>query len=260
VSVDAGYGIRPPVERVRRAVSERGVRPVAADIARFTRGWLAGQPRVKGVRGVRGGGGRGSAGGATFTLGGRTFPYLFHPYKHSWLTERAVEVPVARAVVEQYAAGRILEVGNVLGHYRAHSHLVVDKYEHEPDVVNRDVLELEDLGKFDLIVAISTLEHVGQDELPREPDKAARAALALRERLAPGGRLLVTVPIGYNAAFDAALRDGTLPVSEASAMERIGSSRRWREVSPDAVSSARYDFLLYAARAVLFAFIDAPSG
>ena len=37
-------------------------------------------------------------------------------------------------------------------------------------------------------------------------------------------------------------------------------SRRWREASPDAVSSARYDFLLYAARAVLFAFIDAPSG
>jgi SAM-dependent methyltransferase len=127
-------------------------------------------------------------------------------------------------------------------------------------VLNRDVMDPEDLGAFDLIVAISTLEHVGQDEPEREPRKAAQAALALRERLAPGGRLLITVPIGYNAAFDAALRDGTVPISSALAMERIGDGRRWREASPDAVWSARYDFLLYRARAVLFAFVNAPSG
>jgi SAM-dependent methyltransferase len=242
------------------------VAPVARDIAGFTLGWLAGQPAV--MVGAMGGLGPGAAGGGrllargggSFVLGGRTYPYLFHPYKHSWLTERTVEVPVARGVVEQYASGRILEVGNVLGHYRAHSHLVVDKYEHAPGVLNRDVMDLEDLGAFDLIVAISTLEHVGQDEPEREPRKAAQAALALRERLAPGGRLLITVPIGYNAAFDAALRDGTVPISSALAMERIGDGRRWREASPDAVWSARYDFLLYRARAVLFAFVNAPSG
>jgi SAM-dependent methyltransferase len=260
MTVDDGYGIRPPVERIRAAVGERGLTAVGRDIGRFSRGWLAGQPKAL-VRAL-GGAGAGPAPSERdrFTFRGQTFPYLFHAYKHSWLTERAVEVPVVRAVVEEYAAGRILEVGNVLGHYRAHSHLVVDKYEHAPGVVNRDVMDLADLGQFDLIVAISTLEHVGQDELPREPDKAARAALALRERLAPGGRLLVTVPIGYNATFDAALRDGTIPISEAGAMQRIGDGRRWREVSPDAAWSARYDFLLYAARAVLFAFIDAAAG
>jgi SAM-dependent methyltransferase len=196
MSVDKDYGIRPPMERVRAAVAERGGGPVAADIARFTLGWLAGQPAV--MAGAVGGTGAGSGagGGGSFVFGGRTYRYHFHPYKHSWLTERAVEVPVARGVVEQYAFGRILEVGNVLGHYRAHSHLVVDKYEHAPGVLNRDVMDLEDLGAFDLIVAISTLEHVGQDEPERGPEKAARAALALRERLAPGGRLLITLPLG----------------------------------------------------------------
>src|SRR5437764_12580303 len=110
MGVDDGYGIRPPVERVRTAVGERGLAPVARDIARFIGGWLAGQPGLLGPTGV--------GGGATFAFRGRTYPYLFHPYKHSWLTERAVEVPVARAVVEQYAAGRILEGGNVPGHHR----------------------------------------------------------------------------------------------------------------------------------------------
>jgi hypothetical protein len=260
MTVDDDYGIRPPAERVRTAVADRGVGPVVRDIAHFTFGWLAGQPRAWAQEVGGPGAGPAPPERDRFTLGGRPYPYLFHPYKHSWLTERAVEVPVARGVVEDHAAGRILEVGNVLGHYWAHSHLVVDKYEHAPGVLNRDVLDLDDLGQFDLIVAISTLEHVGQDEPERVPEKAAPAAMALRSLLAPGGSMLLTVPIGYNAAFDAALRDGTIPLSSARAMERIGDSRRWREVDPEAVWSARYDFLLYAARAVLFAFIDAPAG
>ena len=42
----------------------------------------------------------------------------------------------------------MLEVGNVLRHYRPQlDHLVVDKYEHAPGVLNRDVLDLDDLGR-----------------------------------------------------------------------------------------------------------------
>ena len=36
-------------------------------------------------------------------------------------------------------------------------------------MLNLDVLDLDDLGPFDLIVAVSTLEHVGRDESPRDP-------------------------------------------------------------------------------------------
>ncbi len=94
----------------------------------------------------------------------------------------------------------------MLGHYRDEHHLVVDKYEQAPGVLNRDVLELGDLGPFDLIVAISTLEHVGYDEQPRDPDKAPRAVAGAAAAAGPGGRLVLTVPAGYNRAFDRGAR------------------------------------------------------
>lgn len=52
-----------------------------------------------------------------------------------------------------------------------------------------DLAELP--GPFDAVIASEILEHLDDEEL--------RASLALiRERLAPGGRLLVTVPSGYS--------------------------------------------------------------
>ena len=153
----------------------------------------------------------------------------------------------------------MLEVGNVLSHYGQQDHVVLDKYEQAAGVLNRDVLELDGLGPFDLIVAISTLEHVGWDERPREPAKALRAVRALTAKLAPGGRLVFTVPIGYNPSFDAALRSGELELSHTAALRRIGSGTSWREVAPAEVWSASYDFLLYRANGVLLAFIRAVS-
>ena len=250
--IEDGYIPPPPVARVRDAVSRRGVVPVLTHLARWSGQWLAGLPLTAG---------RFESSAGRFSLAGRSYPYLFHRHKHSWLTERTVEVPVVQTVVDDARArgGRILEVGNVLSHYRPQTHLVVDKYERAPGVVNRDALELTDLGMFDLIVAISTLEHVGHDELPREPGKALRAALALQAMLAPGGELVITLGVGYNAAFDAELRDGSLSRSRITAMRRVGDGRRWREVPADEVWSAPYDFLLYAAGGVVFVLAEAAA-
>jgi SAM-dependent methyltransferase len=235
------------MERTRRALAVRGARPVVGDLARWGTGLATGLPWT--LAGSHG----------DFELDGRRYRYLFSRHKFTWLTERAVEVPVAEALVDTYPPDRVLEIGNVLSHYRPQRHTVVDKYEQAPGVLNRDVLDLGDLGRFDLIVAISTLEHVGWDESPRDPAKAQRAVEVLRSLLAPGGRLAITVPVGYNTAFDAALRCGQVPLDRAVALRRSGGTR-WREVAPAAVWSAPYDFLLYRARGVLFGFIEAPAG
>lgn len=224
----------------------RGVRPVVGDLARFGTQALAGLPWA--VRGSRG----------TFELMGRRYPYLRHGHKLTWLTERAVEVPVAQAIVDGAAGKRVLEVGNVLSHYGPQTHVVLDKYEHAPGVLNRDVLELDGLGQFDLIVAISTLEHVGWDEAPRDPGKPLRAIGALRSALAPGGLLVITAPVGYNPALDAAFRSGEAGLSRATALGREPGTTRWRELATDDVWTTPYDFLIFRARAVLFGFIDAP--
>jgi SAM-dependent methyltransferase len=240
---EVGYTPQAVRARVARAARSRGPRPVIGDFARWGAGLLAGLPwTLSGSHGE-------------FTFAGERYPYRFHPYKWSWLTERAVEVPIAQAVVDSHHGRRILEVGNVLSHYRPQSHVIVDKYEERPGVLNRDVLDLDDLGPFDLVVAISTIEHVGRDEEPREPGKAVEALRRLEGLLAPGGELLLTVPIGYHDGLDAALRSGAFDFKHASALRRVGQTR-WLEVEPEEVWDLPYDFLLYSARAVFVGVIE----
>lgn len=239
----SGYTPQPLAARMRDAARAHGAAAVARDLAHWGSHALAGWPwTLVGSRNH-------------FYFQGERYRYLFHRYKRTWLTERAVEVPIVQSLVDRQA-GRVLEVGNVLSHYRPQRHLVVDKYERAPGVLNRDVLELGALGPFALIVAISTLEHVGWDEHPRDPGKALSALRRLQQLLEPDGQLVLTVPVGYNAAFDQALRDGAVPFSRVAALRRVGVGTRWEEVPPAEVWSAPYDFLLYAARGVLFAFIE----
>jgi SAM-dependent methyltransferase len=244
----SGYTPQTFGDRARGAIGARGARAVTGDLARWASAGVAGAPWT--LRGAHG----------SFELDGERYRYLHQRYKLSWLTERAVEVPVVQAIVDGHRGRRILEVGHVLGHYRHNEHTVVDKYEQAPGVLNLDVLELGELGPFDLIVAISTLEHVGLDEAERDPGKAPRAVEALKQRLAPGGRLVITIPAGYNRDFDRAFTDGTIETSSLSALRRVPGRSGWRETSPAEAFAAPYDFLLYRARAVVFAFISRASG
>jgi SAM-dependent methyltransferase len=238
----SGYTPQSLPSRLAAAARERGVRPVAGDFVRWSGRVAGGLPAAL----------RGAERGA-FTFGGESYPYLYGAYKRSWMTERAVEVPIAQRVVDEHAGGRVLEVGNVLSHYGPQRHTIVDKYEQAPGVENLDVFEMESLGEFDLVVAVSTIEHVGWDEAPRVPGKAVEALHALRERVAPGGRLVLTVPAGYNPSLDEALKAGAVQLSDLRGLRRQGGGTSWREVTPQEAWSAPYDFLLYSARGVLVA-------
>lgn len=187
--------------------------------------------------------------GGEFTLSGESYPLLRHRYGLTWVTERAVEVPVAQRLVERHRGERILEVGNVLSHYAPVEHEVVDKYEQAGGVRNVDVLNLPPEPAYELILSVSTLEHVGRDETPREPERAVRALEHLRRMLRPGGTLLATVPVGYNPDLDRALAGGS---HELRAMRRAP----WREVDPSEALECAYDFLVYRATAVLFVTAD----
>lgn len=217
-------------QRLRAHAAERG----ALDAARRMAAWAAGlaaPPRGE------------------FTFDGESYPYLRRLYGLTWATERAVEVPVCSRVVERHAGRRVLEVGNVLSHYGPVAHEVVDKYERAPGVRNVDVLALPAERSYDLLVAISTLEHVGRDEEPRDPGRAIAALEHLRGLLRPGGRLVATVPAGYHPELDRALAEGPY---ELRAMRR----RPWREIAPSEAFECPYDFLVYSASAVLFVQAD----
>ncbi len=195
--------------------------------------------------------------GRRFHLAGESYPYLLHPYNLTWSNERAVEVPVVWRLVQQHAGRRVLEVGNVLAHYFDVAHTVIDKFERAPGVINADAAEFDTADRFDLIVSISTLEHVGFDEQPREAGKPVRAVANLRRLLAPGGRLCATLPLGYNPDVDRLLAEDAFGWMRQLALRRVSDANQWVEASWEEVRGCPYDGRWPGAEALVIGFIQA---
>jgi hypothetical protein len=175
-----------------------------------------------------------------FELGGERFAYVTRRYNATWINERAVELALGEAFMEAQAGRRMLELGNVIGHYGRRGHVVVDKYEVAPGVRNVDVLDVPADESYDAVLSLSTVEHVGQDEEPREPEKALRALDRLRALTAPGGALLVTFPVGHNPALDAAVREERLPFDSVRYLLRVDTANTWREARREELDDVAY--------------------
>ncbi|UGS36986.1 class I SAM-dependent methyltransferase [Capillimicrobium parvum] len=177
----------------------------------------------------------------TFAFDGRTYRYAFAPYNWAFENERSVEVAMASQAVRDRPNARTLELGHVLAHYGVTGHDVVDKYEHAPGVRNEDILDVAPVPLYDLVVSVSTIEHVGWDEEPQDRGKAVRAAAHLVRLLRPGGELWLSWPIGHNPGLDEALHAGALPYDRIGFLRRVSADNRWVEATATEVADARYD-------------------
>ena len=175
-----------------------------------------------------------------FEFRGKKFNYFCHWSNTTWKNERCVEIPIAYHFLKTHSNGNVLEFGNVLSHYYPVQHDIVDKYERAPGVMNVDVVEFHPDKKYRLIISISTLEHVGWDERPRDPMKILQAIDNLRSLLAPEGIMLITVPMGYNTELDEMLRERKIPSAETYGLKRISRSNNWKEVEWNAIANAKY--------------------
>ena len=194
-------------------------------------------------------------GGQTFSLAGKAHKYVIHPFILD--NERAVEVALAR----DFLAGRsgsILEVGNVLANFIALSHEVVDKYEQSPGVINEDIVTYAPGKKYDAIVTLSTLEHVGWDEAPRTPEKLLLAIEHLKSLLAAGGELLATMPIGYNSFLDRIIREKRTGFDEVKFLVRTTADNQWREATPEEAMSKQFGKPYGCANAIMVGTIISP--
>ncbi|MCI4323777.1 MAG: hypothetical protein L3K03_07155 [Thermoplasmata archaeon] len=176
----------------------------------------------------------------TFPFRGRPLSYLYHPHNYTWGNERGVEVPIARQLIDGHPPDQVLEIGNVLANYGAFQHTVVDKYEIGPGIINEDVATYVPSAPVELVLSVSTFEHIGWDEFPRERDKIPRTIERVRRWLAPAGWFWITVPLGYNRWLDRLIRDGLLGASEQWYFRRISFDNRWEPCSLDDAYPAVY--------------------
>ena len=168
-----------------------------------------------------------------FVFEGRTLNYWYSSYNSTWLNERKIEVPIGKYFDDMASAngGDILEVGNTLGHYYARKGDIIDKYETAPGVINADIAEFKSDKKYDLILSISTMEHVGYDEDIKDPDKIRRSLEILRGHVKPSGMMVITMPLGYNPSLDKDIKNNRLPFTKNLYFRRMNARNEWRQVS-----------------------------
>lgn len=186
------------------------------------------------------------------------------------LDERCVEYPWMFARLGRGAT--LLDVGSTLNHepiiasvtarYRRLVHLNPFRDDSHRSgaagvrYVRADVRRPALRGGFELVTCLSTLEHVGCDNTryggaPAESNgEAARAGAmkAMRSLLAPGGRLLLTVPFGRDEHHGWFVQlDATMLEAAITAFSPAGATRSfylhhdgWREATAAECADARY--------------------
>lgn len=179
----------------------------------------------------------------TFRLAGKEYAYSIDTYNWTWANERTVEVPYFWELVKENSGKNILEVGNVLSHYYTINHEVLDKYEQGPGVINADVVNFDPQKRYDLIISISTLEHVGwHDYDPDEyqPGKCLAVIRHLQDLLEDDGRLIFSFPKGYNAELESYFEKRLIAPKEAYVLRRPLWINTWHECSWEEVLDRNY--------------------
>ena len=191
-----------------------------------------------------------------FEFNGRKYHYFYSLYGSTWRTERSVEIPIIWEYVKssRNAQERILEVGNVLSYRFKVSHDILDKYEKIDAVINQDIVDYNPNYKYDLIVTISTLEHVGYDEDIREPRKIITALDNLKRLLNDGGKLVVTLPLGQNTEMDKLITNKEITFDKIFYMVRE-KKNMWKQVKEVDPISITYNERIESANAIIIGII-----
>lgn len=185
----------------------------------------------------------------TFKIDGHSYRYFTNRY-NAINSERTVEIPWIMSKI-QYC-NKMLEIGNVLSHYYDFDHTVVDKYERSQKVINQDAENFDSCDKYDCIISISTIEHIGFDEAIKDNDKVKRTLKHLKDLLKDRGRLIITVPLGYNPVIDDIVKNNLFGFNEAIFMKRISTLNLWKQTKIEEALELKYNSRFPYANAVAF--------
>ncbi len=187
-----------------------------------------------------------------FSFQKEKYEYLIN--KITFFNERMVEVPIFRRIIEKNKDKKILEVGHVLHNFFPITHDVLDKYESSRGVINEDIATFNTPKKYDLVISISTLEHVGWDEDPREPEKIIEAFKNLKNITKKGGQIIFSVPWGYNSVLDRLIIEKNPLITESLFLKKIRFDE-WKQTTLDEMRSSRYKLKVPCATGIVVGII-----
>jgi len=182
-----------------------------------------------------------------FEVNGKIYHYFIK--EHSAVNgERVVEIPFALDFLRKnkYEEKKVLEVGNVLSHYIWFKHTIVDKYERKNYVNNIDIVDFDPNEKYNIIISISTVEHIGYDEPIKENGKSKKAIQKIIDLLDNNGIALITVPLGYNPEIDSIIKNNEIEFSKRYFLKRISWLNLWRETNMEEAMNYKYKKYLHA--------------
>jgi len=172
----------------------------------------------------------------TFNFQGKKYSYFYSRISSTWENHRQVEIPIMMEIVNKNKDKKILEVGNVLSQFYKFPHTVVDKYEVEEGVINEDIIDFNPKIKYDLIVSISTFEHIGYDEPVEDSNKILIAIKKVKELLNDGGMILITLPLEENKEMDKLLKEERMLFDKQYYLKRLNKMEwksSWIEVNKE---------------------------
>lgn len=184
-----------------------------------------------------------------FEFNGTRLAYYYSLYNFTFLNERCIEIPIALSYISVGGHQEILEVGNVLSHYSPFVHDIVDKFEEGPGVINVDIADFIPGELYDLIISISTLEHIAFDEHSyggadivsfKSIGKITAVYNDLKMLLQDGGTLVVTVPLGFNPDLDESIRREEFDFTERYFFKRAPDKNSWRQIDWDGLGDVSY--------------------
>jgi hypothetical protein len=194
---------------------------------------------------------------STFLLQGKRYRYFYHPYNRTWINERIVEIPIGLDFYREFSPTSILEIGNVISHYVPAHHDVVDKYEKATGIINEDIITYKPEKKYDLILSISTLEHVGFDESEKDSRKFMYAIENMVSMVNSGGKIVITVPLGYNVDMEQLIFDKKVKFTHLFGLKRVTKDNRWKEFDVNTYDgSFSYDYPYPKGNAILVGIIQ----
>lgn len=187
-----------------------------------------------------------------FIVDGKKYYRYFINLYNAVISERVIEIPFANEFLVNSQTKCILEIGNVLSHYFDINHAVVDKYEKGLGIINVDVLDLNPDKRYDLIIAISTIEHVGFDEPVKENGKSKKTVQKIIDLLDNKGIAVITVPLGYNPEIDSIIEHNEIDFTRRYFLKRVSRFNLWKETTMEDAIKCKYGSKYPAANSVAF--------